>query len=227
MTDSVVLHPVSTSPAEAAVVTVELNDDDVTAHVGLLYEADDDGGRRYLELAWHLRMQDHEVPPPGAFWVEPRFTKHQLADIAVSALLIARRQREGLIPYAFDPADSRFDAQGTLQLNKSLGLTCATFVLRVFAHAGIRLMNEPTWDERSEERRREDEKAQRKLVAALRDHPDSSAHAHLVATEVGCTRFRAEEVAAASGMTGHPVAFERAEPAGRRVLALLRERSAA
>jgi hypothetical protein len=225
VTGSVVLHPISAHPAEAAVVTVMQGP--VGAHVGLLYQADDDGGRRYLELAWHLQMRDEEVPPPEAFWVEPRLTKHQLADIAYSALMIARRQHRGFVPYAFDPADSRFDAQGALRLNKSLGLTCATFVLRVLAHAGIQLLNEPTWNERSEMRRLEDDSAQRKLVAYLRKNPDWRSHAALVAAEVGCTRFRAEEVAAVSGMTGHPIAFERAEPAGRRVLAMLREQHAA
>lgn len=119
--------------------------------------------------------------------------------------------------------NARFDPDGTLQLGRSLGLTCATFVTLVFGHAGIHLLDMSTWDtDRSAERKREDEDAQRRLVAYLRRNPESAAHADLVERQVGCTRIRAEEVAAASGMTGHPIPFVRAEPEGRRVLEVIR-----
>jgi hypothetical protein len=228
VTDSVVLHPVSTAPTEAAVVTVELNDDHTTAHVGLLYQSNEDETPQHLHLAWHMRLQNDSAAPLEAYWVKPHRTADELEAVADTAHLVATQYQDGGVPYAFDPADARFTPDGTLQRDQSRGLTCATFLVVLFEYAGIHLVERTTWEQhRSAERRREDEKFQRKLVEHLRRTPDHRAHADLIASEVGCTRFRAEEVAAASGMTGHPVPFARAEPAGRRVLAMLREQHAA
>ena len=225
MTASIVLHPMSTGPTEAAVVTVEAGA--IGAHVGLLFLAGADGARRHLHLAWHMRLEDEPAPPSDALWVAPRLKEQQLDDVAISAHLIAARQRDGRVPYAFDPANARFASDGTLQLNQSIGLTCATFVMLVFEYAGIELLEKTSWDqERSAERRHEDAGAQRALVRYLRDNPESQSHAALVEREVGCTRFRAEEVAATSGMAGHPVRFARAEAAGRRVLDMVRRQRA-
>ena len=226
MTGSVVLHSVSTRASQPAVVTVM--EGAVGAHVGLDYQdADDEGARRHLHLAWHLRLENAPVPPDDAFWVEPRLTEAQLDDVAVAAHLIAKGQQDGRVPYALDPADAQFQPDGTLQLNQSLGLTCATFIVLVFGHAGIELLDTITWDQdRSDERKREDEDAQHRLVKYLRDNPASRAHADLVEGQVGCTRIRAEEIAAALGMTGHPIPFMRAEPEGRCVLQTIRGQAA-
>lgn len=221
MTDAVVLHPASMTPTEAAVVTVM--EGAVGAHVGLCYrDARGEGTRRHLHLAWHLRLEHEQDPPPEAFWVEPRPEELELANLAAAAHLIAARQQDGRIPYAFKPADARFDADGMLKLNQSRGLTCATFIILMFEYVGIRLLERTTWEQnRSDERKREDAEAQRVLVEYLRSKPDSRSHADLVAGEVGSTRIRAEEVAAASGMAGRPIPFARAEPEGRRVLAMI------
>jgi hypothetical protein len=115
---------------------------------------------------------------------------------------------------------AHFSATGALELNGSLGLTCATFLDLVFAHAHVTLLDAATWEEgRSPERRAEDAAAQRRLVTYLRQMAGAAEHAELVAKEVPCTRIRAEEVAAASGMTGHPIPFARAELEGARILA--------
>jgi hypothetical protein len=219
VTDSVVLHAIAARrPTDFAVVTVM--EGLVGAHVGLYYRTDSDGVNRHLELAWHLQLENKPNHPENAFWVEPRLEELALADLAASARLIAKRHQDGLVPYALDPADARPDPDGTLQLNQSLGLTCATFLVLVFRHARIELLDTITWSQdRSAERQREDEDAQRRLVGALqRDYRE---HAALVEREVGCTRIRAEEVAVASGMTGHPIPFMRAEPQGRLVRAAI------
>jgi hypothetical protein len=222
VTDAVVLHPITTVPPEPAVVTIEANGP--IAHVGLLYQFDDDQLPRHLHLAGHLRLQDDPVAPPEAFWVEPRLSEDELEIVADTAHLIATRHQAGRIPYAFDPADAQF-SDGALQLNQSRGLTCATFVLLLFEYVGIRLVQKETWEQhRSEMRQREDAEIQRKLVKYMqRDRdPDVRAHAEEVAGEIGSTRIRAEEVAATSGMTGHPIPFARAEPEGRSVLERIR-----
>lgn len=219
--DTVTTRPISASPTEDAVVTVMKGA--VGAHVGILYRVDDEGTRRHLHLAWHFKLMDEAIPPTDdVFWIEPCLDDLALADLRASARLIAKRQQDGRVPYAFRPADARFNPAGTLQLNQSHGLTCATFIILVFVHASINLLDATTWDQdRSSERRREDDAAQVRLADYLRKEPEAQKHAELVAGEVGCTRIRAEEVAAASGMTRHPITFARAEPQGRHVLGVV------
>lgn len=224
MTDAVTMKSATVSPTEDSVVTVMTSP--VGAHIGLLYRATDEGTRRHLHLAWHFSLKDEQTPLPDAIWVEPRLDELALANVSASARLIAKRRQDGRVPYAFRAADAAFDNAGDLRLNRSHGLTCATFILLVFAHAGIELLETTTWDQdRPAARRREDDTAQGLLVEYLRATPDAQAHAELVASEIGCTRIRAEEVAAASGMTGHPITFARAEPQGRRVLGEIRSRT--
>ncbi len=221
MTQQVALRPSSVAPAEDAVVTVMKGA--VGAHVGLHYRADHGGSRRHLHLAFHFLLKDESAPPAESHWVVPSLDELALADLRSSARLIARRHADGLVPYAFQKADATFERTGALTLNASRGLTCATFLSLVFQHAGISLLDEPTWDHgRSALRIEEDKAAQELLVSYLRRTPGATDHAALVEREVGCARVRAEEVAAASGMTHHPVSFARAEPEGRRLLDALR-----
>lgn len=214
----ITLTPVSTAPTADAVVTV--CESPVGAHVGLSYRVDDAGARRHLHLAFHFLLKNDEAPDPHALWVAPRLDEVALADVRRAAQLIARRHEDGRVPYAFQRGAACFSATGVLELNGSLGLTCATFVELVFVCAHVPLLDAATWDEgRSPERRAQDEVAQRRLVEYLRQSPRAAKQAELVEKEIPCTRIRAEEVAAASGLTGHPITFARAEPEGARILA--------
>lgn len=217
--EAVTLMPVTTAPMADAVVTVCKSP--VGAHVGISYRIDDAGARRHLHLAFHFLLADDEAPDVDALWVAPGLDEIELADVRASAHLIARRHKDGRVPYAFHKGAAQFSAiTGALELNGSLGLTCATFLDLVFAHAHVPLLDAATWEEgRSPKRRAEDEAAQRLLVTYLRRTAGAAKHAELVEKEVPCTRIRAEEVAAASGMTGHPIPFVRAEPEGVRILA--------
>jgi hypothetical protein len=216
--EGVTLMRASSAPTAHAVVTVAPGE--VGAHVGLSYRADDSGARRHLHLAWHHRLQNDEALGDDVLWVVPGVDDVALADVSNAAHLIARQHADGRVPYAFQKGASRFTDGGVLELNGSLGLTCATFVELVFVSADVALLDTPTWDTgRSPERTAEDDAAQRKLVNYLRCTRDAEAHAAQVEKEVPCTRIRAEEIAAASGMTGHPIPFARAEPEGARILA--------
>ncbi|WP_437726954.1 hypothetical protein [Sorangium sp. So ce861] len=217
----VILMPVSPAPTAHAVVTVATGE--VGAHVGISYQVDDAGARRHLHLAWHHRLRNDDALEDDVLWVVPGVDEIALADVSNAAYLIARQHADGRIPYAFQKGAARFTDGGVLELNGSLGLTCATFIELVFASADVILLNTPTWDTgRSPERTAEDDAAQRKLVDYLRRTRGAEAHATLVENEGPCTRVRAEEVAAASGMTGHPIPFARAEPEGRRILEAVR-----
>jgi hypothetical protein len=175
-----------------------------------------------LHLAWHYDLRDDEQPFDEGVWFVPALDEDSLLDVRTSARLIARTRGEGRVPYGFARADAHYDARGTLVLGASLGLTCSELVLIVFQHAGVDLLDEATWDTgRSKERRVEDDCAQTELLGYLersRD-PEARAQADRVRAQVGvCTRIRAEEVAAGSGLADQPVSYARAEPIGREVL---------
>ncbi|MDP3273674.1 MAG: hypothetical protein Q8Q09_00660 [Deltaproteobacteria bacterium] len=211
---TVTLRGLDVDPVEQAAVTVMMGA--VGAHVGLYYLADDDGTRRHIHLAFHYQLLDEVRPPPDAVWVSPKLRPDELSDVATAARLVARRHRDGRVPYALAKRDAQLTDEG-LALGTSVGLTCATFVLVLFERAHIALMDESTWESgRTEARIAQDQAAQRKLVDYLEKR--DGAHAKKVAAEVGCTRFRGEEVAAASGLPDHPVPFAVAELAGKQVL---------
>lgn len=135
-----------------------------------------------------------------------------------------RRWSRSTSARARSPTRSLLDAailsDGSVTLGESLGLTCATFLLALFDAAQVKLLALGSWDtDRTAERCDEDEAAQRQIVLHLRSHDPG--HARLVEQDVGCTRVRAEEVAAASGMTERPADFARVEPEGRSVLSRL------
>lgn len=218
---SATLAAVARPPTQDAVVVIQRGP--VGAHVGVWYRLDDAGARRCLHLAWHYDLRDDTDLADFGHWVVPALDELALHDVRTSARLIADRGEYDRVPYAFDRADARFDGSGAFQQNASLGLTCATFVQLVFEHAGIQLLDDASWDQRSAARRAEDEAAHAKLVDWLAKSNDAGSrrHAELVRADIGCARVRAEEVAGASGLSELPVPFERAQRDGAALLARL------
>lgn len=198
----------------------------VGAHVALLYQSDDSGSRRLLHQAWHHKTCDDD---PRAYahqakvalqWVPPGLDDDELNDLRTHAALVAKHIRARTIPYAIAVRNAAFLSDGSVALGESLGLTCATFLLALFEAARVKLLALGSWDtDRTPERREEDEAAQRLIVSHLQGYDPE--HARLVEQDVGCTRVRAEEVAAASGVTERPADFARVEPEGRSVLSRL------
>ncbi len=185
-------------------------------HVGVLNRVDGDAAR-VVHLAFHHNLLD-EVADETWGWVEPALLGETLQVVGAFARRIHRAHRDGRLPYALRLDVTRFDAVGRLLLGPTEhGLTCATFVLEVFRSAGVDLLDLDSWANRSPNRIAEDDAAQRALVERLelRD----PAHAAAVDSEVGCFRFRPEEVAAATANPPHPVEFARAESLGIEVVA--------
>lgn len=218
MTEVVGLVAVASPPTQAAVLCAMRGP--VGAHVGIWYAANDDG-RRFVHLAWHYRLKDDDAPPEGSMWVRPLLDENALSGVRTSAHLVARRSDDGRVPYAFARGDAMYDAQGQLRLGSSLGLTCADFVLLVFEHARIDLVDQASFDTgRDTTRRDQDGYAQAQLVEYLHaGDAEAQQQAKRIEGQVGiCTRIRAEEVAAASGLPNLPVVYSRAESAGRDLL---------
>ncbi len=209
------LHFVGTSPTalpDAAVVAAPPE----AAHIGVAWR-DTDGNLRWLHLAFHHRLRNEAVPADHA-WVASRIEPERLALVAAMCeRVVARNGRR--IPYGFRYVASRFVDDGSLVLGPDeRGLTCATFVLAIYASVGITLLHLDDWTPRDDDRERLDE-----LVALLREHCDDEKHIDAVAQEVKGVRFRPAEVAGGSSEP-LPCGFAQAVSAAASLVAALSAR---
>ena len=198
---------------------VTLGPSSVHTHAGVLYQRAEDNAVRHLHLAWHHNLRDDSGLPGKTGWIEPTLSASVLDDVVFIAGLIAKRTENGTVPYGLALEGASLDDRGVVVFDGEQGLTCATFVMIVFAKVGVALLDRQTWVTGPDAARRaEDGKHQAALVAALRRTSGAQQHAERVSKEVGCTRFRAEEVAAATACSPQPVPYAVAEPAGRALL---------
>jgi hypothetical protein len=207
----------------------------VGAHVGVVYNADT--GHRLLHQAWHCDTRDQSVAEvlasnQSVWLVPPALDEDQQNNLRAHAALVANNVRTGLaVHYAFLAKDASIDSAGMPKLGQSLGLSCSTFISRLCAAAQIPLILESSWDlsVMTPARIAEDKAAQELLVKILQADPDPTRQSHgtALSAEVGTARIRAEEVAAASAMSGRPVSFPAVEPQGSALLAEMLQQAAA
>lgn len=221
--------PIARSGPEVARLAVGIFSTQDGFHVGLLHRRGDEPVR-VLHLAWHHHLR-HEEADNRWGWVVPALEEERLRQVGAFARLVASRHADGKVPYALAyPSAPYFSQTGhTASSVGNLGLTCATFVLELFARHHVNLLERATWESRSADRVAEDIAAQHKLVELLRREvsPEAQRHAEAVEAQVGCTRFRPEEVAASCADATHPVPFERASSLGVEVVSAFRARVAA
>src|SRR6185503_13834023 len=81
----------------------------------------------------------NEAPDPDFLWVNPAAHPKRLVQVAALCRKIWRANQSGSIPYAFSPPNDCFDTNtGAFLFGPTRhGLTCASFVLAVFHHAGL------------------------------------------------------------------------------------------
>ena len=166
-----------------------------------------------LHLKFHHDLAC-EAPPPEYLWVELTIPTERARVLARFCRAIEKRYPDGRFPYGLKH-DGAFDDSGQYLSNEGKGLTCATFVLAVFAKQGVHLVDSAGWVSR-----KDDKAAQTKLVDLLIKVGAEASHVDAVRKEIGCVRFRSEEVAAAGASEPLPVSFEQAS----RVGALVREK---
>lgn len=186
-------------------------------HSGLLFRLDDE--ELFLHLAWHLQLKVEQPPKRGA-WIVPNLKRAQRLAVATLAGLIRSKNRNGAIPFGFALTGVSIDSNGHINLGSSTGLTCASFLVVLFEASRVPLLLPDSWDLRSTARRRQDEAAQERLASML-ERDGHTKQANRVRAEIGATRIRSEEVAAASGLLRRPADYAAAEEAGRAVLSRL------
>ena len=165
-------------------------------HCGFIYSVD--GGEPVLvHLAWHHKLC-RQPPEPKYLWADIAELEREERRVFAGFLSVIG----GITPvdYALKSGGLLFDpVSGECAPHvPGQGFTCATFILAAFKSLGYT----PILDDEWPTGRPGDTEAQAALVEGLRiDHP---AHAALVACDIGCVRFRPEEVVGAAATGGWP-----------------------
>jgi hypothetical protein len=201
------------------------------AHVGIAYRdnrGNDSMSLLHLATYCDLRVDLDATPTSGGYvWFVPRLPLDAQKFIATRCRAIAKQKP--LIRYGFSLNPTCFfDPDGTMHSLPGTGLTCATFVLRVFSTCRWPLVDEGTWPVRQD-----DEARFRDLHQEIQRHAellclkfglnlsDESKYIDHMADELPCVRIRPEEVAAACEQLRLPAVFAQCEPAGRALIAKL------
>lgn len=169
-----------------------------------------------LDLRFHEDLNSEELRKQR-FCVVPLVEPEEMDDVRAVCRQIARRQREHgyRIPYAFGAGDGcYFDPKdGSFVLGEGFGLTCSSFVLKVFEAGRLPLVDLLNWPHRAS-----DGQLHALLIREMEKRRVSKQHIDRVAASLPCIRVRPEEVAAAGLMSFLPAEFSKLEFAGRWVL---------
>ncbi len=174
-------------------------------HLGVLFRVAPDQFR-VLHLEWHHRLAAENVSP--AEWtmmVEPALEQETTRVLARLCSLVETKYGQGgrSLAYALRYQGGRFDpTTGDFLSEGGLGLTCATFVMAIFASYGAGLLKAEEWGPREEDRQWEEY-----IVATLRRTKADPMHIQAVEQEILCKRFRPQEVTAAATLDELPAGF--------------------
>lgn len=169
-------------------------------HCGLLFAAED--AHRLLHLAFHHDLRNDRWDDVGSrynyWWFATELSAEVQAVIAATCELIIERYMSEAsrtsIPFGVLYRGASFDpGSGELILRGGNGLTCATFVLAMFASREVRLVDLDAWPHRDE-----DARWHTSVISLLRTCRADPVHVAAVEAEPRCARYRPEEVAAAA-----------------------------
>ena len=190
-------------------------------HCGIAFKEKDKYNA--LHLAWHFVLR-HDISIKSEFknyiWIQSSI--HNMRQNAIGAMCrrIIKRNQNG-IPYGLLYNGGIFTNNGLLTLfEEENGLTCATFVLAVFSSCGINLINLSSWPTRDEDRIWHNEIIQTLEETSQRSNITTE-HINNVRNEIGCSRYKPEEVGASSIFNDLPASFSKIGPAGAKLKEIL------
>jgi hypothetical protein len=177
-------------------------------HCGIVYR-DVRGALQFLHLAWHHQLTNE--PLGQRTWVAV-----QVEPVLVptyTALCEMMAENPPLIPYGFGRHGGQISALGKyIPGAPDHGLTCATFVLKLLRAYRLDLLQEASWPTR-----REDAAWHQEILAALAAGSADPDHVEAVRTQVGCARFRPDEVAASAASPPYPADFPSVTPVAQQI----------
>lgn len=161
-------------------------------------------------LNMNLRGLERETAWTAPAWfIVPTNNAGVLEDVSRAARRLWRAAQSHSIQYGFDDQGLTLDAVGQLTLQDGTGLTCASLLLLLFEMANAPLLARGEWRDVSPARREADRADRARLIRHLQSRsPDDAAR---LTAQLTTPRFRPEEVAAASGMSGTPLTLGQAQ----------------
>ena len=206
-----------TSPAfpsdEVLGIAIGTPHDPSQRHVGFIYQLNG-AGPRLAHLQWHHRATDEPLPS-GYCWGASALDSINKAFLAAWVALLQKNSKA--VPYGIEYDDHReyFDNEANyVPQPVGRGLTCATFVLAVYSRTGYPILDAAGWPSN----RAGDAEWQRHIIDLLRKNGASSEHVAAVAEDVGCVRFRPEEVVAGAISADVPIDFATADTLAKEIL---------
>lgn len=170
-------------------------------HLGLwVSDLQEEGWLLHMDLRGLHRETEWSEP---AWFVVPANSQRVLTDVCQAALLLVRANKVRKIPYGFDDQGLTLDPDGQLTLQDGAGLSCASLLLLLFEMANAPLLERGAWREVGPTRRDFDRAHRVMQIKSLQSRSPEMAD-RLIA-QLTAPRFRPEEVAAASGMSGTPL----------------------
>jgi hypothetical protein len=217
------VHAIAQRPIpDAQFVAVVIGESDVDQrHIGIMHRAE--GAKpRVLHLAWHCHLRNEACPPYFTCWIDPPVLPERLRNFAALCRRVWRKNQQGGIPYAFSNPDGAFDLNTSAFLigPTRFGLTCATFVLELFNHAGLSLAILDTWPAE----RPGDREWQQAIIVKLEGRA-TSAHIEHLRSEIGAARYRPEEVGAAASIAPPATEFDTIKELSESIISQLRSGS--
>jgi hypothetical protein len=188
-------------------------------HIGVLYRVTDSATVRILHLAWHHALRSEELKADYACWIRPDILDDRAMAIASFCRRIWKQNQRNQVPYGFSRPNDFFDTSGNLIKGPArIGLTCASFVLAVFAAAAFPLADLATWPVPTAV----DIERQHELLQKLDEDPCvNKDHVQAAKAEIGNTRYRPLDVAGAGAASEFPAPYSLASKAALEINTLL------
>jgi len=178
-------------------------------HMGFLYRIDDEDPV-FCDLAWHFQLR-HAPPEVQQARTQSKFYWSNFSIDEVNCKVIAagleelrENSQSNVIPYGIDIDPPCFTADGVYVVQPTgKGLTCATFIVEICRTYNVVLIDEDSWP------RRDDDKVwQESIIRVLAENLDNAEnHVEAMQKDIGCARFRPEEVTACTMLEDHPIDY--------------------
>ena len=174
----------------------------------------DDENPMLVHLAWHHELR-RDAPDDRYLWAD--FAELEFEDRRALVAYLSLIDATGDLPYGLNSEGISFDPNtGRLQPHpEGRGMTCATFILSVLRAFDHDVVDADTWVIG----RPGDAEWQALIVGSLsQNYPEQAA---AVAGDLGCVRFRPDEVVGSAARPGWPHDMAGAEALGAEVLSEL------
>lgn len=186
-------------------------------HLGIFFRSEDEP-LQLIHMAWHDALICEE-PNSDYCWIPcSSHIDPVILDTIADWLATVYKVNGSTMPYSIKSyLSDPFDEKGKLVARElGDGLTCSTFVMWVFHHSYIELLNKNSWKDRP------DDKLWRQSMINLLLRTRGYAKKHIEAQNESVSselRYRPEEVAgAAATFTNNPIDFDQAIELGENVV---------